>query len=129
MKAWLKHAILLICISYMIYRSVYSNYLLGGTHDDMYYLFLYNSHEAIYNLIIGVLLVGYLQVNKQYSNLIIKFTIAFCFTIFVYMNYGFLGQPIIKHIKYFTVPFYSVFGIIGILLIIYFIYHFRSKEL
>lgn len=116
MKMWL---ILLSIPALIIYRSVYSLFLLPGTHGDLYFLNLYNLHEATYNLIIAILLLSHLKINKDKANLVIKVGIVFCFGISIYMMYGFLPDWIGVHIKIFTIPYYLVSLIVGVSVGIY----------
>lgn len=115
MRTWI---LLMIIPALIIYRSVYSLFLLPGTHSDLYNINLYNFHESAYNVVIAILLLCNIRIKKEPATVIIKIGAAFCFAIAVYMLYGFLPNWVGVNIKYFTIPFYLV-GLLTAIAIIY----------
>lgn len=115
----------LLVIFTILFRSVYY-YMLQGVHDGLYYLKLDNVREALQYCTVGVLLLGYRRKSSCLNNFI-KFGSVFCFSLAVLMMYPFLPLSIAKHAGIVLTSFYTIWAIIGVSLLGYYIFCLRRE--
>lgn len=116
--------LVVIVLFTILFRSVYYC-LLQGSHEGLYYLRLDNVREAVQYSTVGILLLF----NKKKTgcgNTFIQFGATFCFSISVLMMYPFLPETIAGHAGIMLTSFYTIWSLIGIALVVYFIFCHRG---